>query len=73
MESISSINIIEGCNNLAIVNNARTSFSLSPTYLETSEDALIEKNVPLHSVVTAFAKIKRFNLNFNIENFLHVT
>lgn len=58
MESISSINIIEGCNNLAIVKSALTSFSLSPTYLETKEEALIEKKVPLHSVATALAIFK---------------
>ena len=49
------MNMMEGCNNLAIANNARTNFSLSPRYLETREDAEMEKKVPLHSVATAFA------------------
>ena len=57
IESISSMKIIEGCSNLAIENKARTSFSLSPTYLDTKEEALIEKKVPLHSEATAFAAL----------------
>lgn len=56
IESISSMNIIEGFFSLAIVNNYFMSLSDSPTYLEMRSEELTEMNVPSHSVAHAFAK-----------------
>ena len=56
IESISSINMIEGFFSRAIVNNYLMSLSDSPTYLEIRSDELTEMKVPSHSVAHAFAK-----------------
>lgn len=63
MESISSINIIDGFFSLAIPNKVLINldlmkyyFSDSPTYLEIRSEEDIEKNVPSASVAHALAK-----------------
>lgn len=56
IESISSMNIIEGCPLRAILNKARTIFSASPTHFEVSVAADTFRNiVEPHSVAKARA------------------
>jgi hypothetical protein len=43
------INIMDGWYSLATANNAFTSFSPSPTYLEVNEDEVMLKNVDFDS------------------------
>jgi hypothetical protein len=56
IESISSINIIEGFFSLAKLNNDFISFSLYPTNLLIKSEEETEKNVPSAYVAHAFAK-----------------
>lgn len=48
------MNTTDGAFLLATSNSARTIFSLSPTYLEVSDEAEIEKNVAFDSEATAY-------------------
>eukprot|EP01047_Picozoa_sp_COSAG01_P027490 COSAG01_NODE_1815_length_9170_cov_35.104509_5_plen_145_part_00 len=57
MESISSMNIVDGAWYSARSKSTRTSFSDSPRHLLTIDDAEILKKVVLHCVATAFASI----------------
>merc|ERR1719265_769027 len=54
--STSSMNTIAAVSSRANSNRVRTSFSLSPTHLETRSEELIEKNVESHSVAQALAR-----------------
>ena len=56
IESISSINIIEGFFSLAILKRLFIKRSDSPTNLEIKSDDETEKNVPSASVAQAFAR-----------------
>ena len=57
MESISSMNTIEGENAFAIWKRVRMRRSLSPTHFESRVLALMLKKVLLHSEAHAFANI----------------
>jgi hypothetical protein len=57
MESISSKKMVDGPWKRAISNRMRTSFSLSPRYLELRVEADTLKKVVWHSVATALASI----------------
>jgi len=56
IESISSMNIMDGFYSLAMVNRVLINFSLSPTYFEMRSAEDTEKKVPSASVAQAFAK-----------------
>ena len=56
MESISSKKITLGAYSKAIAKRPRISFSPSPIHLDVSVEALMLKNVDLHSVATALAR-----------------